>query len=79
LTTAAGGGALVITGALLTVIVNGPAFALGNVPFAATTENVYAPAVVGVPESAPDDERFKPGGKVPALARLQVMGVVPLA
>ncbi len=37
-----------------------------------------APAWVGVPEMLPDEERVRPLGRSP-LARVQVMGVEPIA
>jgi hypothetical protein len=44
----------------------------------ASTEKLYVPAVVGVPEIVPLLKRFKPAGSAP-LSRLHVMGASPLA
>jgi hypothetical protein len=47
-------------------------------PLLASTEKLYVPAVVGVPEIVPLLSRFKPAGNAP-LSKLHVIGVSPLA
>ena len=50
--------------------------ALGVVPFAACTVNVYDPAVVGMPDSTPLVLSVSPGGRSP-VAFVNAIGVVP--
>lgn len=52
--------------------------AFGNTPFAACTEKMERPAVVGVPLSTPVGDSVKPGGSEPD-ASDQLIGDVPVA
>ena len=52
--------------------------AVGSTPFAACTEKIARPAVLGVPLSTPAGDSVKPGGSEPE-ASDQLIGVVPVA
>ena len=52
--------------------------AFGSTAFAACTEKMARPAVVGVPLSTPVGDNVKPGGSVPE-ASDHVIGNVPVA
>src|SRR3954469_24843225 len=69
-------GAAVITGAMLTIVIERDARPKQPLPVAALTLKVNVPAVVGVPDSTPDAPSDRPGTGVPPASE-NVYGPVP--